>query len=117
MVEDILYNERFLSWRISPPISPDRVQELQSRLQIAADPMNSVFPFRDVTLTRADVEWLLVNHDNGEGPVDWSDSSQRNRQGLDLRGARLAGEDLSRLPLARLLGGLTTEDRLLISKD
>lgn len=117
MVEDTLNSERIASWQTSAPISLERAQELQTRLHVAADPMKSVFPFKDVTLTRADIEWLLLRHDGGKGPVDWSDAAQRNRQGLDLRGARLSGEDLSGLPLARLIGGLTTEERLLASKE
>lgn len=117
MIEDKPYDERLPSWQISAPIAPDRAQELQVRLNIPADPMKSVFPFNDVTLTRADVEWLLIHHERGRGPVDWSDPTQRGRQGLDLRGARLCGEDLSNLPLARLIGGLSTDERLLVSKD
>lgn len=117
MIENKLDNERLPSWHMSAPISPDRAQELQARLHIVVDPMQSVFPFKDVTLTRADIEWLLIHHDGGRGPIDWSDPAQRSRQGLDLRGAWLCGEDLSSLPLARLIGGLSTEERLLASKD
>src|SRR5258708_29345548 len=38
-------------------------------------------------LSRADVEWLLATHENGRGPVDWSDGSQRGREELDVHGA------------------------------
>lgn len=57
-------------------------------------------------LNRADVEWLLVTHENGRGPVDSNDPTQQERQGVDLRGAYLQGEDLRDLPLAHLRGGL-----------
>jgi hypothetical protein len=52
-----------------------------------------------VKLSRADVEWLLATHENGRGPVDWSDERQRKREGLDLGGANLCHTDLSHVPL------------------
>jgi uncharacterized protein YjbI with pentapeptide repeats len=54
------------------------------------------------------VEWLLATHESGgmRGPVDWSDETQRKREGLDLRGADLRQMDLVRLPLAGTRGGL-----------
>jgi len=52
------------------------------------------------------VEWLLATHENGHGPVDWDDKSQRNRPGLDLRGTDLRHVDLHHLPLACLRGGI-----------
>ncbi len=56
-------------------------------------------------LSRADVEWLLATHENGRGPVDWSDESQREREGLYLRGAFLHETSLRELPLARMCAG------------
>jgi hypothetical protein len=47
-------------------------------------------------LNRSDVEWLI--HEN-DGPVKFGDD-RKGHGGLDLRGANLAGADLSRLPLA-----------------
>ena len=52
-----------------------------------------------------------------QGPVDWSDHSQRERQGLDLRGADLSQEHLHGLPLACLLGGLKANEWLEASKE
>ena len=46
------------------------------------------------------MEWLLATHENGRGPVDQSDESQRERKGLDLRGTDLRDEELDGLPLA-----------------
>ena len=69
-----------------------------------------VYPFKNISLSRADVEWLLATHENGRGPVDWSDERQRERKGLDLRGANLYGVNLSNLPLACMQGGLSTTD-------
>ena len=71
------------------------------------------YPFREtaggIKLSRADVEWLLATYESGGivGPVDWSDTKQRQRKGIDLRGADLGGVDLRGLPLAGMLGGLT----------
>ena len=64
-----------------------------------------------IKLSRADVEWLLATHENSRGPVDWSDESQRGREGLDLRGADLHEGDLRNLPLARLHAGPTLDER------
>jgi uncharacterized protein YjbI with pentapeptide repeats len=49
--------------------------------------------------------WLPINRQRCRGPVDWNDTSQREREGLDLRGAYLRTIDLSHLPLALLRGG------------
>jgi uncharacterized protein YjbI with pentapeptide repeats len=70
-----------------------------------------------MTLTRADIEWLLVTHDGGRGPVDWSDESQRGREGLDLRGAVLEGVDLSELPLARLRGSVSLLEESILTEE
>lgn len=87
-------------------IDAERQDQLARRLAVRPDIAASVYPFKGVKLTRADVEWLLANHDGGRGPVDWSDPAQRDRDGLDLRGAHLGAVDLSGLPLARMYGGL-----------
>lgn len=94
-------------WRTEPEISAQRQAELSKCRSIIPDIKYGIYPFKGMKLNRADVEWLLATHEGGQGPVDWSDESQRERQGLDLRGADLIGVDLSGLPLARMLGGLT----------
>jgi len=76
------------------------------RRTIAPNIAKGVYPFTGIKLCRADIEWLLATHENGRGPIDWNDEEQRERNGLDLRGADLRHEDLSGLPLARLHGGL-----------
>jgi len=77
----------------------------------AGDPhaRQGTYPFEGVQLSRADVEWLLATHENGTGPLDWQDDTQRQRNGLDVRGAVLSG-DLRGLPLARLQGGLARDE-------
>lgn len=104
---------RHQPWRTEPEISAQRQDELRARrATIMPDIHQGIYPFKDVTLTRADVEWLLATHEIGGlvGPVDWEDATQRHRKGLDLRGAILAQVDLTDLPLARLQGGLSGRD-------
>ena len=76
----------------------------------AVIPEMGIYPFKGMKLNRADVEWLLATHEDGRGPVDWSDKQQRKRKGLDLRGADLRYVDLSGLPLACMIGGITTDE-------
>jgi uncharacterized protein YjbI with pentapeptide repeats len=56
------------------------------------------------------VEWLLATHEDGRGPIDWSDESQRTRQGIDLRAADLRQQNLRGLPLTQIRGGLTFDE-------
>src|SRR5438094_615688 len=88
-----------------------RLLPFAQRRSITPDIEKGIYPFKGVEpkLTRADIEWLLATHESGGiyGPVDLSDGRQREREGLDLRGAHLEGEDLNHLPLARIRGGLT----------
>jgi len=74
-------------WRTEPEIDAERQKYLTERLSITPNIEQGIFPFKDIKLIRADVEWLLATHENGQGPIDWSDVSQRKREGLDLRGA------------------------------
>jgi uncharacterized protein YjbI with pentapeptide repeats len=98
------------SWRTEPEIKEDRQKFLAQRRSIFPNIKQAIYPFKDIKLSRADVEWLLATHDNGRGPVDWSDAGQRERQGLDLRGALLNKENLSGLPMASIQGGLTGKE-------
>lgn len=93
-------------WRTEPEIPEPRQRALARQRRIQPDVTRGTYPFAGMRLSRADVEWLLATHDGGRGPVNWSDLAQRGRDGLDLRGADLHEVDLSRLPLARLRGGL-----------
>src|SRR6266700_6702790 len=73
-------------WRTEPEINAERQAELNRHRAIIPDIKKGIYPFKDMKLSRADVEWLLATHENGRGPVDWSDEGQREREGLDLRG-------------------------------
>src|SRR6266849_6064808 len=92
-------------WRTEPEIDAERQKFLDERRAIVSVIEKGIYPFKDIKLSRADVEWLLATHENGRGPVDWSDETQRERQGIDLRGANLRSVNLSELPLARMSGG------------
>jgi uncharacterized protein YjbI with pentapeptide repeats len=97
-----------MPWRTEPEIDARRQRYVAERRAIVPDIERGVYPFKDVTLTRADVEWLLATHESGGfvGPIDWSDERHRERTGLDLRGALLQDQALRDLPLARLRAGL-----------
>ena len=93
-------------WRTEPEIDEKRQEYLVGRRSILPNIEQGIYPFKDIKLSRADVEWLLITHENGRGPVDWSDEGQRGREGLDVRGANLRQVDLSNLPLAHFCGGM-----------
>src|SRR5437016_13001845 len=105
-----LWQAKGQKWRTEPEINAERQKYLAERRSTPHNFEQCIFPFKDIKLNRADVEWLLATHENDQGPVVWNDESQRKRDGLDLRGANLQGEDLRGLPLARLRGGLTFEE-------
>ena len=98
------------SWRTEPEIDAERQMYLAERLSIIPNIEQSIYPFKDIKLYRADIEWLLATHEEGRGPIDWSDERQRERLGLDLRGADLRKVDLNHLPLARIRVGLATRE-------
>ena len=92
-------------WRTEPEIDNERQKYLAERHRITPDIEQGIYPFKDMRLSRADVEWLLATH-AVIGTVDWKDVLLREHEGIDVRGANLAHTDLSYLPLALLRGGL-----------
>lgn len=100
------WQEHGQPWRTEPEIDPERQQYLAGRLGIIPHRDQGMYPFKNIKLSRADVEWLLATHEDGRGPVDWHDEKQREREGLDLRGVDLSRVNLSGLPLARTCWGL-----------
>lgn len=100
-----------MPWRTEPEIDQARQAYLAARRAVMPDLAHGIYPFRDehgpIQLMRADVEWLLATHASGgvRGPVDWADEAQRERKGIDIRGADLSGQKLHNLPLARVVGG------------
>lgn len=81
-----------IPWRREPGIDAARQAYLAERRDVQPDIERGIYPFRGIYLSRADVEWLLATHDDGRGPIDPYDESDR-RQGLDLRGAMLGHAD------------------------
>jgi uncharacterized protein YjbI with pentapeptide repeats len=97
-------------WRTEPEIGPQRQNYLAACHAITADSKKGIYPFKGVTLSRADIEWLLSTHEDGHGAGEVSDPRNTARLGLDLRGADLRGVSLRALPLAHLCGGLASDE-------
>ena len=97
------------SWRTEPEIDAERQKFLADRLSITPSIEYGTYPFKDIKINRADVEWLLATYENERDPVDLS-GEQHDHNGLDLRGADLRMLDLSNLPLAFMRGGLRQDE-------
>ena len=104
-------------WRTEPEIDSERQKYLDERRQITPDLTEGIYPFKNIKLTRADVEWLLATHEHGRGPVDWSDEYMWRRKGLDLPGADLRQTNLNNLPLTRIQVGLSQEERMVATPE
>jgi uncharacterized protein YjbI with pentapeptide repeats len=104
------WSARGQSWRVEPEIDVERQKFLAKRRRISTNVEQGIYPFKDIKLTRADIEWLLATHDEGRGPVRWDDEYQQKREGIDIRGADLRYENLRELPLTCLRAGLTEEE-------
>jgi uncharacterized protein YjbI with pentapeptide repeats len=97
-------------WRTEPEIDTERQKYLAERRSIKPDIEQGIYPFKDIKLNRADIEWLLATHNGGRGPLFFGSSNREPYiRGLDLRGADLRFADLHRLPLSNLRGGLSAE--------
>lgn len=104
-----------------PEIGLERQTYLTERLGIKPDIKQGIYPFKGISLGRADVEWLLAMHENGRGPVVWDEEKDKpeleRRTGLDLRGAELRQVNLPRLPLTQMRSGLTDDEWLRATKE
>src|SRR6266581_3191299 len=103
-------NKTIYPWRTESEINLERQNYLAQCLTTKPDIQQGIYPFKDIKLCRADIEWLRAKHEDGRGLVDWSDERQRERLGLDLRGADLRQVDLRKLPLTRMRSGLTRDE-------
>jgi len=101
-----------LSWRTEPQIDERRQSELTRCRTIAPDIKNGFYPFKNVKLSRADIEWLLATHKNGHGPIDKDYMNRFKGEGLDLRGADLRAVDLQGLPLTYLRAHLNRSEAI-----
>ncbi|GCE23293.1 pentapeptide repeat-containing protein [Dictyobacter kobayashii] len=97
-------------WRSEPEIDAGRQHYLSQCMAVVPDIAQGIYPFKGISLSRADLEWLLAGHEDGRGPVDWDDEQQRGREGLDMRGVNLSRLNLRALPLARLRAALTWDE-------
>jgi len=99
----VYWEQQGQPWRTEPEIDIERQKYLAERRYIEPDFQRDIYPFSNIKLNRADIEWLLVTYENGRGPVDSRDESQRRRKGLDLRDADLSRAFLRFLPLGGTL--------------
>jgi len=108
----VYWKQQGQPWRWEPEIDTKRQKYLDERRGVTPVVAQGFYLFKNVKLSRADVEWLLATHERNErASIDWSDENQRERQGLDLRGADLSDVDFHDLPLSCLHVGLTEEER------
>jgi uncharacterized protein YjbI with pentapeptide repeats len=100
-----------MSWRTEPEIDEEQQRFLSERRAISPDIEKNVYPFKDIHLDRADVEWLLATDETRRGLAE-SEAGIRweYKRKMDLRGADLKGADLRRLPLMALGGGLSSQE-------
>ena len=63
-------------WRIEPEIDDERQKFLTERRSITSDIEQSIYPFKDIKLSRADVEWLLSTHGMDTG--QWIGATRAN---------------------------------------
>lgn len=99
-------------WRTEPEIDEDRQSFLIALCLKIADIQRGEYPFKNVQLSRADVEWLLATPKSERELFDWDVEYPNECKGLDLRGADLRTINLNGLPLSGICGGLTIEEWL-----
>ncbi len=94
-------------WRTEPQIDNERQAYLGRLRATTANIAADIYPFHDIKLSRADVEWLLATQENQLSATERGDAPQHTGTilGLDLRGTHLQEVNLSNLPLTRLVGG------------
>src|ERR1700730_16090858 len=78
LVEDH-WKQQGQPWRTEPEIDADRQQYLEARRHKVFEERKWILPLKDVSLSRADIEWLLATHENGQGPIFWNELGQRER--------------------------------------
>ncbi len=105
------------SWRIEPEINVERQEYLTQQQNIKPNIEHDIYPFKDVELKRADVEWLLSKKEDESNLAALKGETQFKRKRLDLRAANLSGENLSGLPLGSIFGGLSGKARLSATRE
>src|SRR6266849_4168512 len=92
------WEEQHQPWRTEPEIDVGRQQYLEEHLTVKEREWER-YPFKDIVLDRADVEWLLANYADGRRFAEQSYQLLHKRSGVDLRGVDLRKVDLHGLPL------------------
>lgn len=87
-----------MAWRTEPEIDEERQRYLAERRAIQPDIEKGVYPFNNIKLDRADVEWLIAVH-HSRNVQESSSAMLIDRQNIDLRGAILDGANLRGLNL------------------
>ncbi len=101
------WKEQSQPWRTEPEIDTERQKYLKERRAVKPDIEQGIYPFKDIKLSRADIEWLLATHEE----KTWQTGTNFTiRAGIDLRGADLCRIDLHGLPLSGLHAGLDREE-------
>jgi hypothetical protein len=65
-------------WRTEPEIDADRQKYLAERRNVKPNIEKGIYPFKDVKLSRADVEWLLAKKDNAQETVDGNQAKKES---------------------------------------
>ncbi len=86
-------------WRTEPEIDVERQEYLTQQQNIMPNIEQGIYPFKDIKLSRADVEWLLSKEESESNLAASKGETQHKRKRLDLRAANLSDENLSGLPL------------------
>ena len=72
------------SWRIEPEINVERQEYLTQQQNIKPNIEHDIYPFKDVELKRADVEWLLSKKEDESNLAALKGETQYKRKRLDL---------------------------------
>jgi uncharacterized protein YjbI with pentapeptide repeats len=105
------------SWRTEPEIGEERQAQLAECCAVVPNIQKGIYPFKDIKLSRVDIEWLLATHEDGRGPIEWNYENQRKGEGLDLRGADLSSLDMRSLPLTCMRSGLNRSEAIVATLD
>src|SRR5258708_4981028 len=79
------WNAQGQIWRTEPEIDIERQEYLAGRYSIPSNIEQKTYPFKDIKLNRADVEYLLQYYHDKHGPLVFEIGEPA--KGLDLRGA------------------------------
>src|SRR2546421_7922352 len=72
-------------WRTEPEIDEERQKLLDELRAITPNMEQGIYPFKDIKLTRADIEWLVATRLAECEPANWNNVDQWEVDGLDLR--------------------------------